>query len=538
FSLDPSKTQCICRPGKVTNVDRSKCLENCTSGSHPVGDGTCATCPAPFAKCSSRTVPTGCSSGYLFDGKCLALTEIPSGYYADQSTHTVEKCDANVTSCTCRGVGCALSCGKNKKNDQHLLTPKGVCDMHCPRGWYGNKRLGVCLACDSTMLTCDAGDALTCAKDSAGTQLYLTPTRKCVLSWKGPQGTTPTKAASELTSTRAASATFKKCTGGATSCAGPSECGALSCDVDTDGEPLFLRPCGYQKMRRSGNGNHASCVRRDKCSEEQYWADISTHTCRPCDGGAATCTGNGEGTATSCVRNQYLTPAGDCVSKSACPQRGALYASDEDNACRPCDAGALACTGPGAATACGVDVDGAQLYLHDGVCLTGAACPAGTFANEGDKTCSSCVARYGEDAASCTADEVTACTDGDRFNGGCIESCPHNVGVLVGCVDMSVVPTGDECILCSDRFVGSSTCTAAGPTSCARDDSAATLYVSGAACVTAVECPSGTYGSDGTGACEACTVFRSLVKTCDYQGALSCTSDSILYERGCFEECP
>jgi len=102
----------------------------------------------------------------------------------------------------------------------------------------------------------------------------------------------------------------------------------------------------------------------------------------------------------------------------------------------------------------GVDVDGAQLYLHDGVCLTGAACPAGTFANEGaraspapeaspaltllhlppagDKTCSSCVARYGEDAASCTADEVTACTDGDRFNGGCIESCPHNVGVLVG----------------------------------------------------------------------------------------------------------
>ncbi|TNY18264.1 hypothetical protein DMC30DRAFT_427352 [Rhodotorula diobovata] len=264
FSLDPSKTQCICRPGKVTNVDRSKCLENCTSGSHPVGDGThdgfllsakaCVTsCPVGTW---ADTAPTKnrCrnSSGYLFDGKCLALTEIPSGYYADQSTHTVEKCDANVTSCTCRGVGCALSCGKNKKNDQHLLTPKGVCDMHCPRGWYGNKRLGVCLACDSTMLTCDAGDALTCAKDSAGTQLYLTPTRNLC--------------------------DFQEVHRGSDVLRGP-----VGVDVDTDGEPLFLRPCGYQKMRRSGNGNHASCVRRDKCSEEQYWADISTHTCRPCD---------------------------------------------------------------------------------------------------------------------------------------------------------------------------------------------------------------------------------------------------------------
>lgn len=42
----------------MLNVGGSKCLSACTSGSYPVGDGTCASCPAPFAKCSSTTVAT------------------------------------------------------------------------------------------------------------------------------------------------------------------------------------------------------------------------------------------------------------------------------------------------------------------------------------------------------------------------------------------------------------------------------------------------------------------------------------------------
>ncbi|GAA5850309.1 hypothetical protein JCM9279_006525 [Rhodotorula babjevae] len=40
FSLDSTKTQCICRPPKLLNVDRTKCLDSCSSGTYPAGDGT------------------------------------------------------------------------------------------------------------------------------------------------------------------------------------------------------------------------------------------------------------------------------------------------------------------------------------------------------------------------------------------------------------------------------------------------------------------------------------------------------------------
>ncbi|GAA5996300.1 hypothetical protein JCM11641_002539 [Rhodosporidiobolus odoratus] len=41
-----------------------RCLDACTRGSFPVSDGTCAACPAPFAKCSSATVATGWSVSF------------------------------------------------------------------------------------------------------------------------------------------------------------------------------------------------------------------------------------------------------------------------------------------------------------------------------------------------------------------------------------------------------------------------------------------------------------------------------------------
>ncbi|GAA5893160.1 hypothetical protein JCM8208_004361 [Rhodotorula glutinis] len=554
FSLDSTKTQCICRPPKLLNVDRTKCLDSCSSGSYPAGDNTCVRCPTAFAKCSSATVATGCangsflsagtcvttcpvgawaddaptknrcrkcadpraascsdrgatstacSTGYLLNGKCLALTEIPSGYYADQEAHVAEKCDANVTSCKCRGVGCALTCGKNKKKDQYLLTPKGTCDMHCPKSWYGNKALGVCLPCDSTSLTCDQGGAITCAKDSAGTQLYLTPTRKCVLSWKGPPGYYADEGSNS----------FKACPNGATTCAGPDDCDTLSCsEYDDANEPLFFRSCTQQRKRAVRGGG--SCVRSDGCGEGLF-ADFSSRTCLPCASGVKTCTGRGQDQATSCSSGLYLAPNGVCGGSFYCARVGAFWPDPDLGICRACDPGVFACTGngEGAATACGVDTNGSQLYLNKGSCIPSAACPAGTFADQDGNTCASCVARFGDDTASCTADEVTSCATGVRLG-------------------------GDECVMCHDHFPGSSTCDAAGPTSCARGDDGATLYLSNGRCVTADECSSGTYGNDGTGLCDSCSAFGYLAETCDWQGALSCVGDSILYERGCFDECP
>ncbi|BGP39234.1 hypothetical protein JCM10449v2_003172 [Rhodotorula kratochvilovae] len=573
FSLDPTKTTCICREGKVTNVDKSKCLEDCTSGSYKVGDGTCAKCPAPFAKCSSRTVPTGCidgyflsgatcvktcpagawgddaptknrcrpcddkhasscskggatatacSSGYLYNGKCVTLAQVPDGYYADSKTHKTEKCDAEVATCKCRGVGCALTCAKNKKNDQYLLTPKGECKMHCPSGYYGNKKLGLCLPCDSTELTCDAGGANTCAKDSAGTQLILLPTtRKCILPWMGPTGYYAD----------AASASFKPCPAGVTACAGPDLCDALACDQDADGNDLFLTRCGQQKrVRRASGASTGACVRSDNCNVRE-WPDLATHTCKQCDANEESCTGNGDGLATSCSYPFVLTTNGDCVTTTGCIASGAFYpTAGRNGVCRACDPGVLGCTGNGlgTATSCGLGTEGNQLYLFEGNCYSDDSCPSGTFPDTSRNTCSSCTARFGDDVATCTAEKVTTCTTGVVYNGGCIPECPASVAVLVG----------SECFLCSDLFAGSSTCDAAGPQTCARNDEGATLYVGGAACVTADQCPTGTYGSDDFGACEECSAFGSFVDTCDREGALTCTGSNILYNGGCFESCP
>jgi len=75
FSLDPAKTQCICRPPKLLNVDRTKCLDSCSSGSYPAGDYTCARCPPSFAKCSSATVATGwCVASSPFCFSLLSCT--------------------------------------------------------------------------------------------------------------------------------------------------------------------------------------------------------------------------------------------------------------------------------------------------------------------------------------------------------------------------------------------------------------------------------------------------------------------------------
>ncbi|BGP39233.1 hypothetical protein JCM10449v2_003171 [Rhodotorula kratochvilovae] len=463
FSLNTAKTACVCRAGKVTNVDKSKCLDNCTSGSYKVGDGTCAKCPAPFAKCSSRTVPTGCvdgyflsaatcvktcpagtwgddaptknrcrpcddkhasscskggataiacSSGYLYKGKCVTLAQVPDGYYADSKTHKAEKCDAEVATCKCRGSGCALTCAKNKKNDQYLLTPKGQCKMHCPSGYYGNKKLGLCLPCDSTELTCDADGAITCAKDSAGTQLILTQTRKCVLPWMCPTGTYPDEKSNRCL----------PCQDGVTSCTGGDDCDATSCGKTNNGTPLYLstrQECGIQKRRRSVADQQITagkCITAEACVTTRWYANTRTSTCDRCDANELLCTSAGPGGATLCDSNYYLTASDDCVTREGCEALGAYFADESvyPNACHACDAGEATCTsnGPGSAMSCAKDQDGNQLFLDEGECIVSTACPVGTFPNEDDNTCASCADRFGDSrVASCTAQKPTSCAD-------------------------------------------------------------------------------------------------------------------------------
>ncbi|BGP23960.1 thymine dioxygenase [Rhodotorula toruloides] len=137
FSINTIGTGCICRAGKVTNVDKTKCLAAC-SGGCTLSDGTCAKCPSPFLKCSTHAARacdagvetctgTGagnalsCSSGFLLAGNCVDSSQCPSGTFADKVAKTCSPCaDPDASSCTDGKVGSALAC-----NTQYFLN--GTC---------------------------------------------------------------------------------------------------------------------------------------------------------------------------------------------------------------------------------------------------------------------------------------------------------------------------------------------------------------------------------------------------------------------------
>lgn len=195
------------------------------------------------------------STGYLLNGKCLALTEIPSGYYADQEGASLPLLPPPPA-----GPDLPLlhsSCRREVRRQRHvlqvsrrrlrahlvrlartdLLNPRSILTLSLPpsRAAARTRRRISTSSRPRARATCtapsrgtatrrsacasratrprsratraaplpgapavlplsdehDGTDAVcgSCsAKDSAGTQLYLTPTRKCVLSWKGPPG--------------------------------------------------------------------------------------------------------------------------------------------------------------------------------------------------------------------------------------------------------------------------------------------------------------------------------------------------------------
>ncbi|TNY18048.1 hypothetical protein DMC30DRAFT_449188 [Rhodotorula diobovata] len=465
-----------------------------------VATGLCKACPLNVLTCKSATVAVTCQRGsYLTpDKKCVTSNKCPQKTFANTATQACTPCyhveaatcsNASPTGATSCIAGACLSAGTCLYANR--LKP----GYYCPNSIYK---------------ICPGGPGVYTCDVSTGV-----PTR-CKKDYTlGNGGCCPT-------GTYFDGSTCVSCPPGVTACAGPDPCDALDCGAGQDGQPLFRRECGHQKRRRSP-GNRFSCETADNCYERQ-WADLSTQTCKNCDSYAETCTGNGPGTATSCSYMRYLTTDGNCVLSLECSRRTGYV---DGKSCRACGPGALACTGPESATKCGTNSAEDQLYLNNGVCIERAECPDGTFADDGTHTCTTCTSRFGDDAASCTADVVTKCTNGLKLNGGCIDNCPPSVAFV----------DGDECFICGDRFVGSSTCTADGPTSCGRNEDGTALYVSGAQCVTADECSDETYGSYESGQCEGCVAFGYLVKTCDAQGALSCSS-GYLYERGCFAECP
>ncbi|BGP34161.1 hypothetical protein JCM10296v2_005976 [Rhodotorula toruloides] len=532
FTLSQDLSQCICATRKFTSLDGKTCSNNCPSGQYGGANNVCTACPANAKTCRNATTALTCNSGlflsngfcvqrcptstypdsttntcracadsdastckdggansatacktkYLLNGHCISPDSLPGGSYADSTSRTVKQCAAGIKSCTCGDANCATACGKDSNGNQLFLNFDGTCVSQCATGSYNDPHTDACLKCDSTALTCDANGSLTCAKDSVGTQLFLTPTKKCILAAAGVPAYYPDTVTN----------TFKPCLDGVTACVGAGQNDALTCGTRSDNTTLFF-VSGSASAAASGDSGAApegrrlarrdtltgSCVAASSCPSAT-WADPITNVCTACDANEMACKGNGEGSAIACASGTYLTKQGDCVSADACKAGGAFWPDSSNNACSTCDAGEAACTGNGAglATACATNEAGKQLYLYKGDCYTSDACPAAFYADNNSKSCQACDAG----ALSCIG--------------------PH------------------AALICGTDSIG------------------ARLYLNiDGNCVTAPNCDSSTWSDPATRHCESCTLVDPDAKTCTSPTVLTCM-DKFFYQAACINPCP
>ncbi|BGP47334.1 hypothetical protein JCM10450v2_003186 [Rhodotorula kratochvilovae] len=549
YSINTAKTGCICREGKVTNVDKSKCLDACTSGSYPVGDGTCASCPPSFANvdgfflssgqcvtkencptntlanaatkrcaaCADKDASTcsdagttsalACTTKFLYGGKCLSASSVPDGYYPNTATLTASPCDAGVTKCSGTGAGHALACGKNTQGEQLLLTPKGTCALHCQTGYYGNKAFGACIACDSTAKTCDADGAKTCNKDSAGRQLFLTPNRKCVLPTQIPPSYYPD----------AASSTFKPCRDGVTSCTGPNDGDDLTCGTTSKKVTLYL------------DSTRNTCVEQAGCPAST-WANAFDNTCTACDEDEVRCSANGAGSALECKPNFFLAVTNDCLTVAQCASSGAFWADAVNKVCSRCDAGeaavvAVLCPSThfaddeskSDAYTCGADESDNRLYLNTagadkGLCVLPANCDKSTYSNPTTNHCEPCT-DLDKDATSCTNQIALSCGSIFLQGGKCVAATK--------CLPHTFANTAShECTHCADP--DALQCDATKALKCENK------FLYDGSCLASEKCPPTTFANVDTHECTPCTDKFDNAAACDAETAKSCFANYLL----------
>uniref|UniRef100_A0A0K3CSD6 FGENESH: predicted gene_17.154 protein n=1 Tax=Rhodotorula toruloides TaxID=5286 RepID=A0A0K3CSD6_RHOTO len=575
FTLSQDLTQCICATRKFTSLDGKTCGNNCPAGQFGGANNQCTPCSANVKTCRDANTALTCNSGYYLN-KGTCVQKCPLSTYVDSTntcracadsdassckdggansatactsstdTHTAKQCAAGVQSCTCGDANCATACGKDSNGNQLFLNFDGTCVAQCAAGSYNDPHTDACLKCDSTALTCDATGALTCGKDSVGTQLYLTSTKKCIFAAAGVPAYYPDDA----------TFTFKPCLDGVTSCVGSGSSDALTCGTRSDGATLFFNapeqaPVLQRKIvsskrlsqtsaplamptRRAARamdrdrlllGAHTSsqrsfsdltgvvfcsargtylsqsgdCLSADACKASgAFWPDSKNNVCSTCDAGEAACTGNGAGLATAWATNadgkQLYLFQGDCYTSNACP--AATYPDNNSKACTACDAGALTCTGPHAALTCGTDSIGARLFLNiNGDCVTASNCDSSTYADYATRKCESC-SLIDPDAKTCTTPSLITCS--------CVDPCPTR---------MYGNTANHVCTPCADP--DALTCDASGALSCNN------LYLWQKSCQTG--CPAGTYANGHI--CTPCTdTYGAGAATCDSTKTLSCNA--------------
>jgi len=442
-------TSCDAGSGRLLDLSTSACVTSCPAATFRNGS-VCAPCDATCGQCADANPDacTSCVDGLaLHEGTCVA--ECPDGTYRT-TLATCAACAGTCATCSAASSSACTSCAAPQ-----VLSTSGQCVDQCPFQTFQNGSR-VCVPCHATCAYC-SGPAASACTSCVGSFLQ---DGYCVSSCDAGYY------ASGLTCV-ACPAGCSDCTGAAacTACTDPNaylQNGACveACDAayaprtspTRHCEPL--QPCTFNQYRKplpdgtcgdchptcatcSGGlatecltcagllPQETSCV--ETCSPGYY---LSGARCLPCPATCEACTSFSQCTACAsaddylqdgvCVaecRSDYFVRAGPPRTCEPVPTCGidAYYAA-EDNACLPCDASCLTCSGPEPTNCTGC----LNKLLEDGACVDACApgyrrngtycvpCPGDCATCNDEERCTSCDGALVVDDGRCVAE----CADG------------------------------------------------------------------------------------------------------------------------------
>ncbi|SCZ98428.1 BZ3500_MvSof-1268-A1-R1_Chr3-2g06363 [Microbotryum saponariae] len=431
---------------------------------------------------TAAVISFACPVGkFAYSSSCV--TSCPGAYFENTTARAFQACkDRNAG--TCNDKGAATSCTRN------TWLFAGTCVSSCPpTGYYADRPTRSCIGCLRYATTCDASGALTCP-----TGQFISTINGCVSScraWnyldKDDCATVDANAAT-CNSTQAftcKSNTFAyqgKCVSSCPAkflnspsgaCLPCGDADAQTCSIVSQG--LVATSCGVNFLTTAG-------VCAAVCPTS-YYPDLTTHTCKRCsDPRASACSAT---EATACTGS--VLSLGACVDK--CPV--SQYADDKA-VCRNCqDSNALSCTSTAALTC------NAPTYLNAGTCVSN--CPSGLFSDDRE----SLIFRTSrKEQGPSISDFTRSCVIGTNCS-----------------ITTFAKSTTSHCTDCETHALTCVSETRA--LTCDKD-----TYLTNAHCLTADQCPPGTYPDSASRTCRRCSTLAPNSRTCDAKGAIACNPDA------------
>lgn len=391
----------------------------------------------------------------------------------------------------------------------YLFSSNNSCLQNCPKGYY-NDSGNNCQPCTGTCLWCT--DSVNCTKCVVNTWLYQS---SC--------------------SSTCPSTYYNDSSGVCLSCVSPCATCTTNTSCITCKSTFFF----YS----------SSCLNASDCPSTTF-ANTTSNKCDPCGGLCVTCLYNSSTSCLSCTTGYlYFSSNNSCLL--LCPD---TYFNNS-GICTGCTGLCGNCTSATFCTSC------ISNYLDrtTGQCVS--ACPSGTIADLGTKTCATCP----NGCTGCTS--LTNCTGCSGiylfYNYQCIFSCPNTTyqtnRACQNCSSLCPTCSGSatSCTSCNAPLVlYSSSCQSGCPSGtfnssgvCQTCLSSCQTCTSGSLCTSCPSntflinglcqsgCPSGTFQDVTTGTCASCSPNCS---TCSGSSTscTSCPSGSLFYNNSCISSCP